>query len=130
MESRLHFISINNNLLFIPQSSNSRGSFLSRDVSTLDKIAEMTKNTSSTKSGSSAKSSRNFAFAILSPPKQSDPADIVHELGKEKRKKSTKNLLLPQTKKAKIDRSINENSNDTIFTSIWYKSPILFLKHY
>jgi len=75
----------------------------------------MTKGTSSIKTGSVAKSSRNFAFAVLSPPKQSDKAQ---ETEKEMRKKSKKNLPAPQAKRTKIDRTLDENSSDTIFSSI------------
>ena len=103
------------------QTGNKRGSFLSRDSSTLEKLAEMTKGTSSSKAGSGPKNSKNFIFAIVSPPKvaaeESSESSSSMET-KEKRKKSSaakKSLSEPLSKKLKMDRSIDENSRDTIF---------------
>jgi hypothetical protein len=73
----------------LPQTGNKRGSFLSRDSSTLEKLAEMTKSASSTKSGSGAKNSKNFIFAVLSPPK----GDATAADGSEKPKKAAKKGL-------------------------------------
>jgi hypothetical protein len=101
-------------LFFCPlqQTGNKRGSFLARDSSTLEKISEMTKGTGAVKAGSGPKNSKNFIFAVLSPPKE-EPAAPVE--AKEKRKKSSKNLNEPLSKKPKVDRSIDENSSNTIF---------------
>ena len=95
------------------QTGNKRGSFLSRDSSTLEKLAEMTKGTGAVKAGSGPKNSKNFIFAVLSPPKEEAAAPVLE--AKEKRKKSSKNLNEPLSKKAKVDRSIDENSSNTIF---------------
>ncbi len=96
----------------LQQTGNKRGSFLTRDSSTLEKLAEMTKGTGAVKAGSGPKNSKNFIFAVLSPPKE-EPAPVE---AKEKRKlKSSKNLNEPSSKKPKIDRSIDENSSNTIF---------------
>ena len=98
------------------QTGNKRGSFLARDDSTLKKLAEMTKGTGASKSGSGPKNSKNFIFAILSPPKAPEEEDVVATEKKEKRKKNAaKNLIEPLSKKPKMDRSIDENSSNTIF---------------
>lgn len=92
------------------QSSNQRGSFLSRTSAKLDKLAELTKSKSDGATGSTAKKSRNFVFAALSPEKGSE--DRVVEEVKTKKKKSVQ----PAPKKAKMDsRTLDENSMDTIF---------------
>ena len=77
----------------------------------------MTKGTGASKSGSGPKNSKNFIFAILSPPKAPvEEEDTAVVESKEKRKKSAaKNLSEPLSKKQKMDRSIDENSSNTIF---------------
>ena len=104
------------------QTGNKRGSFLSRDSSTLEKLAEMTKSASAPKAGSGAKNSKNFIFAVLSPPKGSkddESSSLPMDETREKRKKSSagvkKSLSEPLKKKARLDRAIDENSSDTIF---------------
>jgi len=112
---------------YLFQTGNKRGSFLARDSSTLEKLAEMTKGTSSTKAGSGPKHSKNFIFAALSPPKaaaeESSEASSTSSSKEatEKRKKSSakKSLSEPLNKKLKMDRSIDENSRDTIFGAFW-----------
>ena len=110
-------------------SSNSvggvRGSFLSRCSSTLEKLAEMTKSASEVRAGTGAKNTRNFVFALLSPEKpkeetivsngqSSDLSDLAKP--KEKSKGNGKySKKAPDSKKLKIDRTIDENSSDTIF---------------
>jgi hypothetical protein len=90
---------------------------LSRDSSTLEKLAEMTKSASAPKTGAGAKNSKNFIFAVLSPPKGEESSSAQSAEAKEKRKKSSakKSLSEPASKKAKLDRAIDENSSDTIF---------------
>merc|ERR1711981_1374903 len=50
--------------------SSVRGSFLSRGSSILEKLAEMTKSSSEARTGSGAKNTKNFVFALLSPEKK------------------------------------------------------------
>ena len=104
-------------------SSNSvssvRGSFLSRGSSQLEKLAEMTKSSSETRTGTGAKKSSNFVFAILSPKKSKKANDTEPmpsiSAEPEKLKSKAKGPGKPDSKKIKIDRSIDENSSDTIF---------------
>ena len=106
-------------------SSNVRGSFLSRCSSTLEKLAEMTKSASEARTGSGAKNSRNFVFALLSPEKakadshdkeSNDLSCQTKQNSKGKGKTKSHNISHAQdAKKFKIDRSIDENSSDTIF---------------
>ena len=91
-------------------SSIQRGSFLSRDEKILDRLAEMTKGTENQKTGSGAKNTNNFVFAALSPGKQAK-GEVPNE---RKRGAKTTNNKIPM-KKAKINRTIDENSRDTIF---------------
>ena len=53
------------------QSGNQKGSFLSRESGTLEKLAEMTRGKSEAKTGSTAKNTNNFVFAAVSPPPKS-----------------------------------------------------------
>ena len=103
--------------------SSVRGSFLSRGSSTLEKLAEMTKSSSEARTGSGAKNTKNFVFALLSPEKKKNSdasntnqaATIEEPKSKSKGSTSRSNKVAPDSKKIKIDRSIDENSSDTIF---------------
>ena len=73
--------------LFRMQSGNQKGSFLSRESGTLEKLAEMTRGKSEAKTGSTAKNTNNFVFAAVSPPPKSgnyknneQAADITGQL--------------------------------------------------
>ena len=122
-QGRLPLHSVSNN----SGGSSVRGSFLSRCPSTLEKLAEMTKSSSETRTGTGAKNSKNFVFALLSPKKSSEEnLDDGHNKSSgssatEKCKSNPKGTISnekgrkPDHKKIKIDRSINENSSDTIF---------------
>ena len=96
-----------------------RGSFLSRCSSQLEKLAEMTKSSSENRTGTGAKKSRNFVFAVLSPEKSKNTKDTepmpTTSAMPEKLKSKSKGVGKPDSKKIKIDRSIDENSSDTIF---------------
>jgi len=96
-----------------------RGSFLSRCSSQLEKLAEMTKSSSENRTGTGAKKSRNFVFAVLSPEKSKNTKDTepmpTTSAVPEKLKSKSKGVGKPDSKKIKIDRSIDENSSDTIF---------------
>lgn len=80
----------------------------------------MTKSASAPKSGSGAKNSKNFIFAVVSPPKADESSSSGSSEAKEKRKNVTakKSLSEPLSKKPKLDRTIDENSRDTIFGAI------------
>merc|ERR1712083_1186289 len=52
-------------------SGNQKGSFLSRESGTLEKLAEITRGKSEAKTGSTAKNTNNFVFAAVSPPPKS-----------------------------------------------------------
>merc|ERR1712051_358273 len=96
--------------------------FLSRGSSTLEKLAEMTKSSSEARTGSGAKNTKNFVFALLSPEKKKNSdasntnqaATIEEPKSKSKGSTSRSNKVAPDSKKIKIDRSIDENSSDTI----------------
>ena len=98
-----------------------KGSFLSRNVATLDKLAELTKTKNEAVVGSTAKKAgrSNFVFAAVSPQKSASNAGGGTESGETaqpaavtmKKAKSKP----PAKKKAKTTRSIDENSMDTIF---------------
>ena len=106
-----------------------RGSFLSRCSSDLEKLAEMTKSTTENRSGSGAKNTKNFVFALLSPEKskknknetvdsnaiRSTDSDVAQIESKRTTKNSNINRA-PDSKKIKIDRSISENCSDSIFS--------------
>ena len=106
-----------------------RGSFLSRCSSDLEKLAEMTKSTSENRSGTGAKNTKNFVFALLSPEKSKkdknemgDPSAIpsadseATKLTSKRASKSRNMKNAPDAKKIKIDRSISENCSDSIFS--------------
>ena len=87
----------------------------------------MTKSTSENRSGSGAKNTKNFVFALLSPEKSKkdksamdDPNSNVTsdaaQLTSKRASKSHNMKLAPDTKKIKIDRSISENCSDSIFS--------------
>ena len=96
------------------QSGNQKGSFLSRESQTLEKLAEMTKSKSESKTGTTAKNTNNFVFAALSPPPKNSHESNGGD-AQEKRKKSSTQTKGPQKKKQKFDRTLDENSQNTIF---------------
>ena len=110
--SKLPFQSLLNN----KSSSNSvqRGSFLSRDEKILDRLAEITKGTENQKTGTGAKNTNNFVFAALSPDKKASGAGEPNNERKRGARKPPANAKIP-AKKPKINRTIDENSRDTIF---------------
>ena len=106
-----------------------RGSFLSRCSSDLEKLAEMTKSTTENRSGSGAKNTKNFVFALLSPEKSKKNKNETlgsnairstdSDVAQIESKRTTKNSNIdraPDSKKIKIDRSISENCSDSIFS--------------
>ena len=67
----------------------------------------MTKGKSESKTGTTAKNTNNFVFAAVSPPKEKEPS---------RKKKSNKSHQQgPAEKKPKFDRTLDENSQNTIF---------------
>ncbi len=90
----------------------------------LQRLAEMTKGKGEAKSGSTAKHSNNFVFTVKSPPKDASTEASANE-GAEDNKRQTRNSKKhksfhgksggPSAKRAKIDRTLDENSSDTIF---------------
>ena len=105
--------------LFFFQSVNKKGSFLSRENETLEKLAEMTKSKSESKTGVTAKNTNNFVFAIKSPSKgEEDKSGLIETKSKvsKSKPKSSHNLGPPQ-KKQKVNRTL-ENSHNTIFGHI------------
>ncbi|TRY75331.1 hypothetical protein TCAL_01352 [Tigriopus californicus] len=93
-------------------SKNQRGSFLSRNTKTLNRLAEITKGKSEARNGTGAKNTKNFVFAALSPKKVADQRDVE---SKEPTKAQSRRSVAPQMKKPKVVRSIDENSANTIF---------------
>lgn len=79
-----------------------RGSFLARGDASLDKIAQFNK-VKDDRVGSGAKG-RNFVFAAISPPKQTDDSSP-----------GEKKVKPPPSKKARRCRTLDENSKGTIF---------------
>merc|ERR1712083_1294511 len=75
-------------------SGNQKGSFLSRESGTLEKLAEMTRGKSEAKTGSTAKNTNNFVFAAVSPPpkagKNNEQAETA-SVAQSKRKSKSKN---------------------------------------
>ena len=104
-----------------------RGSFLTRCSSTLEKLVEMTKSASEVRTGTGAKNTKNFVFALLSPEKSKECAGAGNANSTESsaptktkakfkgNAKSETGSNAPDSKKIKIDRAIDENSSDTIF---------------
>lgn len=97
-------------MFFFQSGNNQKGSFLTRKSETLEKLAEMTKGKSEAKTGTTAKNTNNFVFAAVSPPPKNneDTSSAEH-----KRKK--KNATAPASKRPKVDRTLDENSQTTIF---------------
>ena len=104
-------------------TGNQRGSFLSRNSATLDKLAALTKGKSDSRSGSGAKNTNKFVFSSISPSKSSsesnaanaeggDSGDQAPTLRSQKRKSAPTDKSV---KKARVDRTLDENSRDTIF---------------
>lgn len=93
--------------------NNQKGSFLSRESETLEKLAEMTKGKSEAKTGTTAKNTNNFVFAAVSPPPKNNE-DTSRATG-EQHKRKKKNATAPTSKRAKVDRTLDENSQTTIF---------------
>merc|ERR1712029_145490 len=108
-------------------SGNQKGSFLSRESGTLEKLAEMTRGKSEAKTGSTAKNTNNFVFAAVSPPPKSGNNNEQVQTGgteNQKQKQGKKNKSKsnqhhqsgPAQKRARVDRTLtNENSSTTIF---------------
>lgn len=102
-----------------------RGSFLSRGASELKKIAELTKVSSEARTGSGAKKTNSMVFSILSPEKLKDTTQDFNtntdnlqnkENHKSKRPSMSSNTYQgPNSKKIKVDRTIDTNSSNTIF---------------
>lgn len=103
-------------------SKSHRGSFLTRDTSCLDKLAAMTKSKAGeSRSGTGAKNTKNFVFATISPDKKSveeDKEETTTKVRKSNRKRLAAEMEANK-KKAKIDRTLDENSMDTIFGFMW-----------
>ena len=106
------------------QTGNQRGSFLTRNTATLDKLAAMTKTKTESRSGSGAKNTNKFVFAALSPSKGQQSDIPVAEEGagspvegkKQKRKSAASSSEALKAKKvARVDRTLDENSRDTVF---------------
>jgi len=104
-------------------SGNQKGSFLSRESGTLEKLAEMTRGKSEAKTGSTAKNTNNFVFAAVSPPPKSagknneeDEKQETSSRGKKNKSKSSHQSGGPAQKRARMDRTLTkENSQTTIF---------------
>lgn len=94
-------------------SGNQRGSFLSRCSGSLEKLAEMTKGKSESHAGTTAKNTNNFVFAAISPSKTNVGKQETKANKSIRNKSSSKRE--PATKKVKIDRTLDENSDHTIF---------------
>ena len=88
---------------------------MGREAATLERLAEMTKGVDNQRSGTGAKkNTKNFVFTTVSPTKdQGDGED--GKSSNAKRKKTTPIANPAAAKKAKVARSIDENSCDTIF---------------
>ena len=101
----------NFNLVSFLQSGNKKGSFLTRESQTLEKLAEMTKGKSESKTGTTAKNTNNFVFAAVTPPKKAS-----EDQNQKKKKPNKSHHQGPAQKKQKFDRTLDENSkNSTIF---------------
>jgi len=98
------------------QSVNQRGSFLSRNSDTLERIAELTKGSCESRTGTGAKNTKNFVFAALSPDKGVEDHESQKKT-KAPRKRTAAALASDgeEVKQPKLPRTIDENSVDTIF---------------
>ena len=89
---------------------------MSREEETLEKLAEMTRNKSEAKTGVTAKNTNNFVFTAKSPSK----TEVIDEENNSKETKKSKSKATihkqgPPQKKAKVSRTLDENSQNTIF---------------
>ena len=102
------------------QSGNKKGSFLSREDETLEKLAEMTKNKSESKTGATAKNTNNFVFAAMSPSKVHEgKSELIEPKSKaSKAKSNASHKQGPPQKKPRVNRVLDENSSNTIFGQI------------
>jgi hypothetical protein len=86
---------------------------LSRKIEELQKLAQLTKGKGDASTGSGPKNTKNFVFASVSPGKVSSEASAdasaSHEKAKNRQKKE------PPAKKQKFNRTLNDDSMDTIF---------------
>merc|ERR1712150_115353 len=96
-------------------SGNKKGSFLSREEETLEKLAEMTRNKSEAKTGVTAKNTNNFVFTAKSPSKTELMDENKSNETKKSKSKATIHKQGPPQKKAKVSRTLDENSQNTIF---------------
>ena len=82
----------------------------------MERLAEMTKGVDNQRTGTGAKkSTKNFVFTTVSPTKGQGDDDEGKSSTNAKRKKTTPAGNPAAAKKAKVARSIDENSCDTIF---------------
>ena len=102
-------------MIFIFQSGNKKGSFLSREEETLEKLAEMTRNKSEAKTGVTAKNTNNFVFTARSPSKTELTDEDKSKETKKSKSKANLHKQGPPQKKAKVSRTLDENSQNTIF---------------
>jgi hypothetical protein len=101
------------------QAGNQRGSFLSRNTATLNRLAVMTKSKNEGRAGSGAKNTSNFVFARIEPKTTVEPVDReaveISEEQPQKKRKTAAAASGPAKKKPKVDRKLDENSRDSIF---------------
>ena len=93
------------------QGKTVRGSFIARGEKSLDKIAQFNK-TKEDRVGSGAKGS-NFVFARVSPSKEETEVS-VEPLAEEKVKRQLRSRQ-PPAKKPRVSRTLDENTEGTIF---------------
>ena len=93
---------------------------MSREDETLEKLAEMTKNKSESKTGATAKNTNNFVFAAKSPSKVHEgKSELIEPKSKaSKAKSNASHKQGPPQKKPRVNRVLDENSSNTIFGQI------------
>jgi len=94
-----------------------RGSFLARGEKSLKILAEKNKLGGETRTGSGAKSTRNFVFARISPVKHEEPvpASPDEKMTRMKIPKKSQNVKPPPAKRVKLDRTLDPTKKGTLF---------------
>lgn len=95
-------------------NSKVRGSFLARGEKSLKILAEKNKLGGDTRTGTGAKSNRNFVFARISPVKQL-PEEPVSPSEEKKKSKKSQNVKPPPAKRVKLDRTLDPSKKGTLF---------------